>query len=885
MYKITVPAAVWQWDINDTITVEGIEDISKWQVHFATVGDSNALVLEINPDMTCYIPNQLVELGQAIYAYLYNVEDQRAYTETAVLISVKARPRPLDYISEPTDVLTWGQLRADIGTLSELLTEDKTNLVAAVNELHGDIETAYSKIDSIETDMTEQGQSITAIQSGIKKIEQSIANINDTDTMQSQQIAQNRQDIDALEQSDTQLTKSVSSLAQTVDKGFKQVQTELDKKQPVGDYITNAVDNLVNYYLKSETYTRDEVNDLVKSLTHINIRVVSSIDDVTEPNVIYLIPVSGGESNDYYNEYILVNGSPELIGNTRVDLSDYYTREQTDDLLSRKQPIGNYVTSVNGNVPDEGCNVSIDVQTYTAGEGIDISNTGAISVTNPMDDEQVSAGTTWSSARIAGVLEQAGVIRKYGILWDKVEATCTRLWDAAGITTTTSNFGHFGAVNPNYDNPFDSIYPWSERRVCNYDMRVLKTIVADGYDVLDAVTAWEGEETFSYDPAEGLGVGVYTPEFWYTAYDTAEGRVFGVSGAPIEGWYYSEPIIAGRWLGVVEQLDGVSVLGCRVGMPSANISCGTLHAYANNFGMTIDDIYSWDADTTLQIIEYANMNTQVAIGNGVSDLYRQNETDLIQEDATESTIIKVVAANASNAIPGAIIDIGTSNGGLQVARRYVVSTAADEANETLLCITLNEPVTVTTSNYWSIHGLINVADEEIGSMSGYIGTNGKCNTYYRGKVLFGNKFVYVLGAWQEGQTNHIWITKSRYEAETIISLDTSSCVDTGLILPWGEGDTAIGGYINEFGLVDGLAAAPFCTALGGSSANPVGDYCFILAKSATNHVLFAGGLANSGSGDGRFCANWGAVRGSSSWDLSASPSSKTSRRGVRGVSP
>lgn len=878
MYKITVPAAVWQWDINDTITVEGIENISEWQVHFATVGGSNALVLEINPDMTCYIPNQLVELGQAIYAYLYNVEEQRAYTETAVLISVKARPRPLDYISTPTDVLTWGQLRADIGALTDLMTDSKSSLVAAVNELHGDIETAYSDIDSIETTVTGQGQSITAIKSEIKEIEQSITDINDIDTAQSQAISQAQKDIDELEQSDTQFAKSVSSLAQTVDKGFERIQTELDKKQPKGDYITNAVDNLVNYYKKSETYTRDEVNDLVGSMTHINIKIVSSIDDVTEPNVIYLVSVNGGESDDYYNEYILVNGSPELIGNTRVDLSDYYTREQTDDLLNKKQPIGSYVTSVNGTTPDKGGNVSIDVQTYTAGEGIDISDSGVVSVINPMDDEQVSAGTTWSSARIAGVLEQAGVVRKYGILWDKVKATCTRLWDAADITTDTTNFGHFGAVNPNYDNSFDSIYPWSERRVCNYDMRVLKTIVADGYDVLDAVTAWEGEDAFSYDPAEGLGVGVYTPEFWYTAYDTAEGRVFGVSGAPIEGWYYSEPIIAGRWLGVVEQLDGVSVLGCRVGIPTSNVAIGTLHTYAENASMTIDDVYSWDAETVLQIVEYANMNTQAAIGNGVSNLYRQNETDLIQENATESTIIKVVAANASNAIPGAIIDIGTSNGGLQVARRYVVSTAADEANETLLCITLNEPVTVTTSNYWSIHGLINVADEEIGSMSGYIGTNGKCNTYYRGKVSFGNKFVYVLGAWQEGQTSHIWITKSRYEAETIISLDTSSCVDTGLILPWGDGDTAIGGYINELGLVDGLAAVPFCISLNGSNINPVGDYCYIPAKSTTNHVLFAGGNANNGSSDGRFFAYWSHVRGSSNWYLSASPSSKTALR-------
>lgn len=393
MPKITPPCKVWQWDINDTIIVEGIEDISKWQVHFASAGDSNALVLEINPDMTCYIPNQLVELGTAIYAYLYNVREERAYTETAVLIPVNTRPKPSDYISEPTDVLTWGQLRADIGTLSQLETEDKTNLVAAVNELHGDI-------DSIETDMTEQGQSITAMRSDVETIKQSIADINNTDAAQSQQIAQNQQNIDALEQSDTQLAKSVSSLAQTVDKGFEQVQTELDKKQPAGDYITNAVDNLVNYYLKSETYSQSEVKDLIGSLTHINIKVVSSIDDVTEPNVIYLVPVNSGKSDDYYNEYILVNGNPELIGNTRVDLSDYYTREQTDNLLKGKQPIGSYVTSVNGNAPDEGGNVSIDVQTYTAGEGIDISESGEIAVTNPMNDEQVSDGTTWSSLNI-----------------------------------------------------------------------------------------------------------------------------------------------------------------------------------------------------------------------------------------------------------------------------------------------------------------------------------------------------------------------------------------------------------------------------------------------------------------------------------------------------
>ena len=889
--KIIPPQKLWQWDINKKVYISGITDADEWQVHFAADDDCTALVLPIKHDDSgywAYIPNQLVSEGRLLLCYLYNQVEDWAHTETMIKIPVLRRPKPAGYTLVLTDIETRGSLREDIGSLSSLTTQTQDNLVDAINEVnmkkHNDLDgrdaADVHPMSSI-TGLEKKLQSIDSVGTGqakaIAQLKQDIETNEATDKSQSRDISQAQENINKLAQSDTQLTKSVSSLAQTIDKGFKQVQTELDKKQPVGDYITNAVDNLVNYYKKSETYTQREVDDLVGSLTRIDIKVVSSIDDVTEPNVIYLVPASSGESGDYYNEYILVNGSPELIGNTRVDLSDYYTRKQTDDLLNKKQPIGNYVRSVNGTTPDEGGNVSIDVQTYTAGEGIDISESGVVSVINPMDDGVVSPATTWSSARIAGELEKAGVFRKCGILWDKVKATCTRLWDAAGITTDTSNFGHFGAVNPNYDNPFDSIYPWSERRVCNYDMRVLKTIVADGYDVLDAVTAWEGEDTFSYDPAEGLGVGVYTPEFWYTAYDTSEGRVFGVSGAPIDGWYYSEPIIAGRWLGVVEQLDGVSVLGCRVGIPTSNVPIGTLHTYAENASMTIDDVYSWDAETVLQIVEYASMNTQAATGNGVSNLYRQNATDLIMEDATDSTVVKVVAANAAYAIPGAIMDIGTSSGGMQIARRYVVSTAADETDETLLCVTLDEPVTVTTAIFWSIHGLINVADAEIGSASGYIGTNGRCNAYYRGRVTAGNEFQYCLGAHREGQTNKIWIVPSRYQAETVLSLDTSVCIDTGCTLPWAEGNAAIEGYIGELALADGIAAFPLCSALGGSSFKPVGDYAYIPPKGG-NTVSVLGSNAGYGSNDGRFSANWHYSRGSSYWHLAASPSTKTALR-------
>lgn len=838
--KIIPPQKLWQWDINKKVYISGITDADEWQVHFATDDDRTALVLPIKHDDSgywAYIPNQLVSEGRLLLCYLYNQVEDWAHTETMIKIPVQRRPKPAGYTLVLTDIETRGSLREDIGNLSSLTTQTQNNLVDAINEVNAK---QHNDLDGRDAADVHPMSSIT----GLEKKLQSIDSVG---TGQAKAIAQLKQDIKTNEATDKSQSQAISSMQQSISsiKSASESNAAAISDMQVSISSINDVD-----YIQSQAIA-DAQSDIMRLIDQ-DAELLQDIEVLANADI------------------ALVQEINSLSGSVDSAFAEVKTA------LDKKQPVGNYVTSVNGNVPDEGGNVSIDVQTYTAGEGIDISESGEIAVTNPMDDERVSETTTWSSARIVGVLEQAGTIRKYGILWDKVEATCTRLWDAASITTTTTNFGHFGAVNPNYDNPFDSIYPWSERRVCNYDMRVLKTIVADGYDVLDAVTAWEGEETFSYDPAEGLGVGVYTPEFWYTAYDTAEGRVFGVSGAPIEGWYYSEPIVAGRWLGVVEQLDGVSVLGCRVGIPTSNVAIGTLHTYAENANMTIDDVYSWGAETVLQIVEYASMNTQIATGNGVSNLYRQNATDLIMEDATDSTVVKVVAANAAYAIPGAIMDIGTSSGGTQVGRRYVISTAADETDETLLCVTLDEPVTVTTSNFWSIHGLINVADAEIGSASGYIGTNGRCNAYYRGRVTPGNRFQYCLGAHREGQTNKIWVVPTRYQAETVLSLDTSVCIDTGCTLPWAEGNAAIGGYIGELALADGIAAFPLCSALGGSSSKPVGDYAYIPIKGG-NTVSVLGG-AGSSSNDGRFCAAWYCSRSASGWYVAASPSTKTALR-------
>lgn len=459
-------------------------------------------------------------------------------------------------------------------------------------------------------------------------------------------------------------------------------------------------------------------------------------------------------------------------------------------------------------------------------------------------------------------------IRHYGARWNKTQAQMTRLYDAASFPTAINNFAHRGSVNANYSNPFDNIYPWAGIKLCNISIDLYRNLPA-GDSITKCVTAWEGDVDFSYNDVNG--VWRYRPEFWGKSWEDDTYRYFDVSEKAIGSYVHYPEAIVGRWHGrSVSMTIGDTEKNClipSVGMPVKRIAMSTLHTYAKNYGATIDSIYSVDADTLLCIVEFATMNTQNAIGSGVSNLYRQS-SDLIQEDATNSTTVKVLAtAGSAYCIPGAIFDIGTSDGGVQVGSFTVVSATPNVGDAQYLDVTLDQAVTVTGANYWSVHGLVNIADEGIGSKSGYIGTNGKCNAYYRGIVMFGNLELYILGAYENKDDHHIWIANSDAEADNYDALDTTVHYDTGLVLP------TAGGYTKKLGLLSrsGLLSIPsFCIETGGDSSNPVGDY-FYNGSYTWNSILRRGGSARDGLLSGGFFCRWTAAESSADWYLAARP--------------
>lgn len=459
--------------------------------------------------------------------------------------------------------------------------------------------------------------------------------------------------------------------------------------------------------------------------------------------------------------------------------------------------------------------------------------------------------------------------KHYTARWDKVNAKMVRLNDAASFPTDTSNFGNFGSVNPDYDNPFDSIYPWSGIRLCNIDLDAY-TALQPGDSITKCVKAWDDDPDFSY--TDENGVWRYRPEFWGKSWDDGTYRYFDVTDKPIGGYVHYPEEIAGCWHGraLTRTVNGepTTCLLPHYGIPAARIPLSTLHTYAKNYGATLDSIYSIDADTLLLVVEYATMNSQIAIGNGVTNLYRQGGYQ-IAAAATDSNVIKVLAADAGDYfVYGAIVDIGTTDGGNQVGS-YFVSATAPDTDPTYLNVTLTSNVTVTRENYWSIHGIINDTYrlQNFINKSGYLGANGRSMAFYRGMELYGNMWFYTLGAYENDADKHIWIAADAEQADAYDALDTSVHIDTGLVLP-----TSVG-YIQTLGLPPRsglLALPPFCTAVGGNSTNPVGDYSFNMDYTY-NTVLIRGGSASSVSYAGALTGHWYGTVTASSWGYSARP--------------
>lgn len=168
-----------------------------------------------------------------------------------------------------------------------------------------------------------------------------------------------------------------------------------------------SVLQLEDYMLKADCYNKDEVNQLISQISGgVNLEVVATLPITGAASTIYL--VRHAITSNVYDQYVWFNNSWVQVGSTEVDLSQYYKKDEVDGLLDLKQNklvagqnitiTGNIISAVGGGeggkeyTAGEGIyftenGTKINATGYTAGDGIEISNSRKISAA--VDDQTV----------------------------------------------------------------------------------------------------------------------------------------------------------------------------------------------------------------------------------------------------------------------------------------------------------------------------------------------------------------------------------------------------------------------------------------------------------------------------------------------------------------
>ena len=160
----------------------------------------------------------------------------------------------------------------------------------------------------------------------------------------------------------------------------------------------------------------------------IKMLVVNELPSTGADDTIYLVPITPDVSGNNYAEYIYINGAWELLGKigVQVDLSGYYTKTETDNLLQNKVGFTDYATSSVGGV----LKVSNDYGVTTSANGSLIATTK-----NYAQYQSAGNGLVVGKATLENVITGKGLTTKSYVdgLVGNIQTLLDNLNDGEGV--------------------------------------------------------------------------------------------------------------------------------------------------------------------------------------------------------------------------------------------------------------------------------------------------------------------------------------------------------------------------------------------------------------------------------------------------------------------
>ena len=163
------------------------------------------------------------------------------------------------------------------------------------------------------------------------------------------------------EETHQEFLNEISNVNSTLSTEISTVNTNLTTK--ITQIETTTIPNAIKAAIVDNLDTEDSnkalsatqgkvLKTMISNLANLRIEVVNELPSTGETNVIYLVK-KAGTNPDVHDEYVYVEGNWEKIGNTEVDLSNYYTKDQvyTKSETYSQEEVGTLITEIEGKIP------------------------------------------------------------------------------------------------------------------------------------------------------------------------------------------------------------------------------------------------------------------------------------------------------------------------------------------------------------------------------------------------------------------------------------------------------------------------------------------------------------------------------------------------------
>lgn len=375
-------------------------------------------------------------------------------------------------------------------------------------------------------------------------------------------------------------------------------------------------------------------------------------------------------------------------------------------------------------------------------------------------------------------------------------------------------------------NDFDYIYPWSDITSYIYNTTT-NEVVAEYGDI-------------NYNPDGSLGE-VFTriPSFYWKRWRDDTYEYISISASKLEGYIKSEQFSVGRY--TTSYIN--SKMSSRSGqVPEVNRNITSFRTESRKLGNNIAILdYHYFLIQMLYLVEYADYNSQLMLGNGMTT-FRTDNSDkaLVAETGVNRIIINTSGAN--NFKVGQQVSIGTSSAyNWNVAKNRTILSKSDynSGGVTGTAVTFDgDSVNIALNNVLWTTGQKSGGCDTLGMKSGCTANDGKTAVAYRGiENPFGNVFQFVDGINVKDHVCYLCTSQDDYVVDKFTSPYNAL----------GYTNALTNGYSKSLGYDNNYPIASFPTEIGASNATGTCDY---YVQNTGNRIALVGGYWNSGSSAG-----------------------------------